>query len=144
MIPWKKINLFLLASLCLLGALTLKKLIETPSSDSEISSIEVLEDTEAFLIHEPNSQSFRDEDRLVREVDVLAEGELTPDDIDRRYEELKYDRIVEALRTHQTGELRRIFLDHVNYELLPPGSLERLRKIAEEEGLVQQFDQLHR
>jgi hypothetical protein len=143
MIPWKKINLALMAALCLLTALTLKKVLQdaTPVGEAHNTSLEA---QEPFLINEAVEQNYQDNDRLTREVDVLNDFELSPEEVDRRYEELKYDRIVEALRTHQTGELRKIFLDHVNYELLPAGSLERLRNIAEEEGLAELFEQLHR
>jgi hypothetical protein len=144
MIPWKKINILLLAALCLMAVITLRKIVSRPSLNIVDSTEQAQAERDPFLITELQDQRFLDQDRLARDIDVLGEIDLSEEEIDRRYEELKYDRIVEALRTHQASDLRRIFLDHVNYELLPAGSQERLRNIAEEEGLADLFDQLHR
>lgn len=127
----KHLNILLALALLLMGGLVVRKLLQSPNVMDQAPQ-EIEENSQASLITEPVTNQFLDTDRLARghSGEVLSEEE-----IDIRYEELKFDRAVEALRTHRLSELRQILLDGIDYSLLPEGSEQRLKAIAEEEGL---------
>lgn len=143
----KNLNLLLLAGFLAITGLTLRKWLEQPSSDNAyeaLSPLEQLKLQDSELITEKQDQRFHDHDRLARNTSPLNDGEMTPEQVEVRYEELKYDRAVEALRTRHTEDLRRVLLDGIDFTVLPEGSHQRLREIAEEEGMLFTFERLLR
>ena len=135
----KKLNLFLLVCLFFLTSLTLRKWYFT----SKISESDTAVPTaaEAQLIYEtiPSDQNqYLDNDRLTRG----AINEAVGDPVEIQYEKLRYDRAIEAIRTGHSADLKRVFLEGIDFEKLPSGSLERLKEIAQEEKMQAALNEL--
>lgn len=135
----KKLNMILLVGLFFLTSLTLRKWYFT----SKISESDTTVPTaaEAQLIFEtipPDQNRYLDNDRLTRG----AINEAIGDPVEIQYEKLRYDRAIEAIRTGHSADLRRVFLEGIDFEKLPSGSLERLKEIAREEKMQEVLKEL--
>jgi hypothetical protein len=143
-----KLNLVLIAIFLGFGSVTLMKYrsLKTPvNHDQEyLGPLEQLTLQDASLILEARDQRFMDNDRLTRDNTSIHDVDLEAEQVRIRYEEVKFDRAITALRTRHSEDLRRVLLDGIDFSVLPEGSHARLREIAQEEGMLHTYERLLR
>lgn len=62
--------------------------------------------------------------------------EYSEEQIKRRYEELKVERLVTAMKSHHTRDVHLIMADGIDFDLVSKSDYEQLKKIAQEENYL--------
>ncbi len=128
----KKLNLILLVGLFFLTSLTLRKwYFSSQISETETNTPVAAEAQMIFEAIPANQNQYLDNDRLTRG----HLNEALGDPVEIQYEKLRYDRAIEAMRTGHSADLKRVFLEGIDFKKLPSGSQERLQEIAREEKM---------
>lgn len=135
----KKLNLILLIGLFFLTSLTLRKWYFSSQTVEEVKPVPTAAEAQLIFKKIPADENkYLDNDRLTRGKINDAIG----DPVEIQYEKLRYDRAIEAIRTGHSADLKRVFLEGIDFEKLPNGSLERLQEIAREEQMEKVLNSL--
>jgi len=72
--------------------------------------------------------------------DIMAKREklyppkrIKKEEIEQRYEQVKFERLITAMRGHHSRDLERIVAEGVDFSMLPENAKDRLQQVAKEE-----------
>lgn len=110
----QKLNLLLLLVLLLISSAVVYKWTQKRSSiNNEVTS------SEAKTIKTKET--------------VFVENKIPPEEIDKHYEKVKFDRLIVAMRGHHSRDLEKVVAEGLDFTMLPDDAQDKLKEVAQEE-----------
>lgn len=119
----KKLNLVLALILLTITSLVVVKLFNQAPQDEDALSLELID---------PASSSLAD---ATSAAPVFA-PQYSEEQIKTRYEELKVERLIAAMRSHHTRDVMIIIADGINFDLISQDEYDKMKLVAQEENYL--------
>lgn len=119
----KKINTILAVVLLLITSMVLFKLLNPSSTRESDLSLDLATDLPGDpSVPSPGQPSFA--------------PAYTEEQVKTRYEELKVERLISAMKSHHTRDVMLIIADGINFDLISSDHYDKVRLIAQEENYL--------
>lgn len=121
MINFKQLNTLLLVALILITSAVIYKWTKKSSHQKP----EIAKARQSAL--EKNKKTTEQIQNLYQTKQVFSEQ------IDQQYEQVKFDRLIVAMRGHHSRDLQRVVSEGLDFSLLPDDAKDKLQQVAREE-----------
>lgn len=119
----KKLNLVLALILLTITSLVVVRLFNQAPEDADTLSLELIDPANAPAADDASTAP------------VFA-PQYSEEQIRTRYEELKVERLITAMRSHHTRDVMIIIADGINFELVSQDEYDKMKLVAQEENYL--------
>lgn len=96
-----------------------------------ITSAVVYKINQQYLTQE--TEPVNTEQKIQKMSELYEVKSPTAEQIDQEYEQVKFERLIVAMRGHHTRDLQKVVAQGLNFSLLPEDAKDKLQQIAREE-----------